>query len=811
MVGAMLFAFQILALIKPMVQMPPAGWSTWNTFSCDINATLVKQGADLHLASSGLLAAGYRYILVNDCWSKCSHYDTANGYCKEPGGRDEKGNLIPDPLKWFPDGIKAVADYVHSVGALFGICTSIGPAFPIDVQLLRVGNQTVPRSRYPPAQEDYRRGWLFCAPFPCTHGTVWSGLPTCAGRALATVAVDTAHFSSVAVHETSPTDIYVNFFAASERNIGNQITRAQELGHDNGSHVNSSSPLVTFTTLINGAGSRDGRGTRFILDNVWHTLSSSQMYVSRATQELFVWPAADGAESVEAVAPTMFKLVLLDNVTDIVFSNLTFADTSWASLGSVCESGIPMGHPNDGAIRVNNSSSIVVETSVFDGRGGYAVVAGNSSHDVFVVGNAITNGGQGAVLLHGNLEPRNETGVLRMRNSDGAPYIYNNVVNTSDSPNTTHPNDSYPLDTHSVVADPMFSAPALGDYSLHVSSPAWKLGWQQLLPIIVPELRPKTDDESFIEETDGIQPIPGWFGVYAGDDFYPSAYSSANETVWDTFKFGRATIVNAASGSTGPTSGWKGWKPAAKHGRMTLQQNIETHCARSNSVFEVVSSAQLVSNSNDTNMWVPLPQGSGGMIQAAARWSKLSRHGCPQISDIIFDDFLRIYIGRVTTGQSLLLLPLKLDDGAAVFASGAWIQDELALVGLQRPYLSSVTLPISIGALSSGNHTHTIMSSAIGISHYPDHGIGRHKQLSVHSITEDVVLETIAENMSLTVATSAWSHLAGLTGERQQAFSGGNTEPAIWANSTSVPGANDTLPLSWFRTTFFTVPPAAVE
>jgi hypothetical protein len=41
---------------------PVAGWSTWNTFACSINATLVKQGAD-HLVSSGLLAAGYNYIV----------------------------------------------------------------------------------------------------------------------------------------------------------------------------------------------------------------------------------------------------------------------------------------------------------------------------------------------------------------------------------------------------------------------------------------------------------------------------------------------------------------------------------------------------------------------------------------------------------------------------------------------------------------------------------------------------------------------------------------------------------------------------
>lgn len=111
--------------VPPQPVLPPSGWSTWNSFSCDINASLVRQGAD-HLASSGLLGAGYRYILIDDCWSLCERYDAKDGYCEEPGGRDAKGNLIPDPIK-FPDGMRALAHYVHSVGALFGIYTSIGP------------------------------------------------------------------------------------------------------------------------------------------------------------------------------------------------------------------------------------------------------------------------------------------------------------------------------------------------------------------------------------------------------------------------------------------------------------------------------------------------------------------------------------------------------------------------------------------------------------------------------------------------------------------------------------------------------------
>ena len=92
----------------------------------------------------------------------------------------------------------------------------------------------------------------------------------------------------------------------------------------------------------------------------------------------------------------------------------------------------------------------------------------------------------------------------------------------------------------------------------------------------------------------------------------------------------------------------------------------------------------------------------------------------------------------------------------------------------------------------------------MGISNYPSHGFsGPHGTLSALGITGDVVLGTGTENMSLTAAT--WSHLAGLAGERAKVFTGGS-EP-VWQNSSNVPGgADDTLPLSWFRTTF-KVPP----
>lgn len=89
---------------------PPLGWNSWNTFGEDINETVVMQSADT-LIESGLAACGYNYIVIDDCWA-----------LKERG---EDGRMVPDPAK-FPNGIKYVADYIHSKGLKFGMYSCAG-------------------------------------------------------------------------------------------------------------------------------------------------------------------------------------------------------------------------------------------------------------------------------------------------------------------------------------------------------------------------------------------------------------------------------------------------------------------------------------------------------------------------------------------------------------------------------------------------------------------------------------------------------------------------------------------------------------
>ncbi|MEM1247360.1 MAG: glycoside hydrolase family 27 protein [Acidobacteriota bacterium] len=89
---------------------PPMGFNTWNRFGCDIDEELLRETADA-LVETGMRDAGYRYVVVDDCWQT---------------SRDADGRIVADPER-FPSGMKALADYVHSQGLLFGLYTDVGP------------------------------------------------------------------------------------------------------------------------------------------------------------------------------------------------------------------------------------------------------------------------------------------------------------------------------------------------------------------------------------------------------------------------------------------------------------------------------------------------------------------------------------------------------------------------------------------------------------------------------------------------------------------------------------------------------------
>ena len=94
-----------------LVNRPPMGWNTWNTFGSNISDPLIRESADAFL-SSGLKDAGYEYVVIDDCWSR---------KVRDP----ETDRLTAEPEK-FPEGMKAVADYVHGKGLKFGMYSCAG-------------------------------------------------------------------------------------------------------------------------------------------------------------------------------------------------------------------------------------------------------------------------------------------------------------------------------------------------------------------------------------------------------------------------------------------------------------------------------------------------------------------------------------------------------------------------------------------------------------------------------------------------------------------------------------------------------------
>jgi alpha-galactosidase len=102
-IGAQAQKFEELALT------PPMGWNSWNKFACDVNEEMIRSIAD-GMVESGMKDAGYEYVVIDDCWH---------------GGRDSLGFIYADSTK-FPNGMKALADYVHSKGLKLGIYSDAG-------------------------------------------------------------------------------------------------------------------------------------------------------------------------------------------------------------------------------------------------------------------------------------------------------------------------------------------------------------------------------------------------------------------------------------------------------------------------------------------------------------------------------------------------------------------------------------------------------------------------------------------------------------------------------------------------------------
>ena len=86
------------------------GWSSWNTFALNINDDIIKSQADA-MVSLGLSDVGYKYINIDD------------GFFG--GRRMSDGQLLIHPVR-FPNGLRGLVDYIHSLGLKAGIYSDAG-------------------------------------------------------------------------------------------------------------------------------------------------------------------------------------------------------------------------------------------------------------------------------------------------------------------------------------------------------------------------------------------------------------------------------------------------------------------------------------------------------------------------------------------------------------------------------------------------------------------------------------------------------------------------------------------------------------
>ena len=99
----------VFAQNTTVFESPIMGWSSWNTYRVHINDTLIIRQADA-MVQKGLKEVGYSYVNVDD------------GFF---GWRDEKG-VMQTHSERFPNGLKGVADHIHSLGLKAGIYSDAG-------------------------------------------------------------------------------------------------------------------------------------------------------------------------------------------------------------------------------------------------------------------------------------------------------------------------------------------------------------------------------------------------------------------------------------------------------------------------------------------------------------------------------------------------------------------------------------------------------------------------------------------------------------------------------------------------------------
>lgn len=98
------------------------GWLAWERFTCEtdcikkphacINKQLFSEMAN-RLTEDGYQELGYEYVNIDDCWQEMERDPTT-------------GRLIPDHKRFADDGVRQLAQYIHSKGLKLGLYGDCG-------------------------------------------------------------------------------------------------------------------------------------------------------------------------------------------------------------------------------------------------------------------------------------------------------------------------------------------------------------------------------------------------------------------------------------------------------------------------------------------------------------------------------------------------------------------------------------------------------------------------------------------------------------------------------------------------------------
>src|SRR5210317_455629 len=108
--------------VASLTPRPPLGWNSYDCYGCSANQRVVR--ANLDAFAKRLKPFRYEYFVIDNGWF--AEYAIAPGeeFTRENEASDVRldnyGRQLPSKVS-FPDGLKPLIDYAHSLGIKFGV------------------------------------------------------------------------------------------------------------------------------------------------------------------------------------------------------------------------------------------------------------------------------------------------------------------------------------------------------------------------------------------------------------------------------------------------------------------------------------------------------------------------------------------------------------------------------------------------------------------------------------------------------------------------------------------------------------------